>query len=264
VHLIASLHGDEVLRPGLGPHHRAAQLPGGGGHRHVLDPPSALGPKSAAHPRGNHPDLIEVQSQRLGDAPSGGVGPLGGNPQGELLPGGISEHGVGLHRHHRHPIVNDAGTDGPVCPVVQAIHRIEGPEHRVRTPFGIEHRCTIGHCGLGVHRHRERLIVDHDLVGRVLGCGQALSDHHGHRLAHKADPFAGQRPTYEVGIEREPGLHLLHPNGLGGVYRGDTTVLGGGSQIDRFDEGMSHRRAHEVSLEQPFGPQIPGEATLPG
>ena len=131
VDLVAGLHGDEVLGPGLRPHHRATELPSGRGRRHMLHSPSPLGPEAAAHPRGNHPHLIRVQAQRLGDASSGGMGTLGGHPQGELVPRGIGQHRVGFHRHHRHSVVDDAAGDDLVGFVVQALHRVERPNHRV-------------------------------------------------------------------------------------------------------------------------------------
>ena len=102
------------------------------------------------------------------------------------------------------------------------------------------------------------------LIGGVLGRGQRIGHHHGHRLPHEAHPITGQRATPEVGVERETGLHLIHPDGVGGVHRGHAGVLGRRADVNTCYLAVGHRRAHEMGLEQPVRPQVAGVAAFAG
>ena len=91
----------------------------------------------------------------------------------------------------------------------------------------------------------QRVVVDHDRLRRVDGLGVGGGDHQGDRLADEADPIGG---------ERRPGDHRVarHESGdgadveVGGREDGHDARHGGGfGDVDRRDEGMSHRGPHE-------------------
>ena len=109
------------------------------------------------------------------------------------------------------------------------------PEELVRRPVGIQERCVGRERGQRIDHDRQRIVVDHDELQRVLRDRAARRDDCRDRFPDEPHPVAGEHAPFErlhTG-QRQP---VCHRPGAGGIEVG----LG----HDGHDTGKRHRRAH--------------------
>ena len=130
-------------------------------------------------------------------------------------------------------------------------------EHLVRAELLVDDRGAVLERLLGVDHHRQRVVLDHDLLGRVDHSVLVPADHHRDRLADVADLAASQRPVVgheHVDPRRDPH-HRAGGRHVGEVLPGEhghhAVVLARGRGVDRSYPGVRLRRAHDRRVEHP-------------
>ena len=268
LHLPAAVrHRDHVLGSRLRPADRASQVAGEPGDHDVLGVRRDLPAEPAAHRRGADAHLGRVQPQHLGDDAAGVVGRLHRGPQRHRwLAGGRAgdgESAIGLHRHRRHPLVDEPCPHGDLGALERAAiggHIVDAD--REVGAVGLEQDRRVGlQRRLGIDHRGERLVVDGDGVGGVHGLRPGLRHHHRHRLADETDPADGeQRPGEHLGTVFDRG-HAQPAHVPGGEHAGDTRHRAGVVRIDRPDERVCHRGPDEHPVQRPLAGdivQVPG------
>ena len=114
--------------------------------------------------------------------------------------------------------------------------------------------------------HRfERLVIDLDQFGSVLGDIAAIRHHQRHRLADIAHPLDGERPLVHRRLHRgEEWIgELAHL--LPGDHRPDAGMIHGFRRVDTFDVGMGVGRPDHMGMQRADRHrQIVGIAPAPG
>ena len=244
----------EVLGSRLDPRHRTAEPPGRCQCDRVLRGDAGLAAEATTDVGGDdaHVLLGDVE-QATGEGPEE-VGHLRGDVhrQRRALPGDDRD-GVALHRHDRDALVDEAPAHHDVG-AREHIAVLGVPEARgqVRTQLVELDRCVGRQGVLGVDDRRERLVVDHDGLGRVGRLGGGVRQHGDHRVAHEPDlplrqrwPGAGLVQRHAEGVEgrdAELGVdqrrsHAGHGDGL--------------RDVDVADHRVRAWRPHEHHVQQP-------------
>ena len=228
----------------------------------MLDILPALGAEAAADVARDHPHLAlghleDVLRQHVAHA----MGILHVGIEGHAILARIvgAERAARLHVLGVHPRDHVAPLDDPGG----ALDRLVGGGlvaalDEVGDVVGavVPHRGRAGLHRVGGRGHRgQRLVVDTDQLGRVLGLGQRVGDHHRHRIADIAHPVGDQRRPLRgvhrltVGaLARHVGLGHAEPVGhdvVAGVDRQHARRLPGRLDVDRPDIGVGVRRPHE-------------------
>ena len=228
----------------------------------MLDILPALGAEAAADVARDHPHLAlghleDVLRQHVAHA----VGILHVGIEGHAILARIvgAERAARLHVLGVHPRDHIAPLDDPGG----ALDRLVGGGlvaalDEVGNVVGavVPHRGRAGLHRVGGRGHRgQRLVVDIDQLGRVLGLGQRVGDHHRHRIADIAHPVGDQRRPLRgihrltVGpLARHVGLGHAEPVGhdvVAGVDRQHARRLPGLLDVDRTDIRVGVRRPHE-------------------
>ena len=221
-----------------------------------------LATESAAHRRGADAHLAGVQPQHLGDDVAGVVGRLHRGPQrdqGRAGGGaGDGESAIGLHRHRRHPLVDEPCPHDDLGTVerVRILGHIVDPDREVGA-VGLEQdrrvRCQRR---LGIDHRGERLVINGDGLRGVHGLRPGPRHHHGHRLADETDPVDGeQRPGEHLGTVFNRG-HAQPAHVPGDEHTDDTGHRAGLVRIDRLDERVCDRGPDEHPVQRPLGGDI--------
>ena len=128
----------------------------------------------------------------------------------------------------------------------------------ISTAFG---RCV-------VDDGRQRLEVDHDQVGGVLGDVAALGDDERDGVAHEAHLVLGQRRTRHLGDVRAdrgvpllPGTRVQVGGDEHGVHAGECLRL---ADVDGLDAGPGEGAAHEARMEHPGAGDVVDERPRAG
>ncbi len=174
----------------LGPLDRAAELAGERDHDHVLGVHVELGAEAAADVRRDHADLRlgHAEDERVGGAHD--VRPLRrGRDRDVAGRVHLAERGARLHRGRDQPLLAVALLDRHGR-VREDLVRFAGDERpRVRLVAGrvvVNGRRTVGNRQFDVGHVRQRLVVDLDELGRVLGLSARLG--HDDRDAVAGEP----------------------------------------------------------------------------
>ena len=267
----AVVGGHHVLPAVLDPLDRAPEPHRGQRHQHVLGVELAPDPEPAAHvalpqddPAGRHPhhpgQLVAVVERHLGRAqhlqhPGVGV------EAGQRPPALQGDAAVAAHRQLQldHPVRGGQG----------GLHVADllGEDHRL----GVEAVAEVAGGRRRVQHRVQRVYLDDHLVGRVLGPVGVLGEHRGHRLAHVADPAAGQDGLAVRQHLLEAGLAEPEVDGLDaghvrrGPHRGHAVGGPGRVGVHRPQEPAGDVGAHhphvelagqvDVGGEPPFAPQ---------
>ena len=171
-----------------------------------------------------------------------------------------------LHGGDRHPLIGhgDAGdksrarediVDAPR--VGLRILRQAGPiDGEIAGDFRPDLRRAGSERGAGVDHGRQRLILDRDQFGGVLGGGSGLGDHHGDGFADMHRPLAGERGPVrqDQGLAAAPGERWMAPEARDPfhVFRrqhaehAGRTARGGYVDADNPRKGM--RRTDEIGI----------------
>ena len=282
--LVAAVVGREQrLRAGLGPLDRLAQLHRRGEDEDLLGGDLQLPAEPAADVRRDDAQLV------LGHAGGGGrqgledVRDLGRRPHGQLLAGGIDDHGARLHERRDEPLLAEPAADhdrvGVVLGRCDRLLRaatgagVAGVEHPVRAGVGAEVR--VQQCGalgerlLHVQDRRQVVVVDDDELGRVAGGRGVAGDHHGDAVTGEVHGVDGQRRRLRGLLVRRdrPGVRqarLGEPEVGGGVDRDDAGKRAGLVGVDPGDAGMRRGRAHHGQVQHPGQGDVVGPAGAPG
>jgi len=214
----------------------------------------------AAHRRGADAHLGGVQPQDLGDDAAGVVGRLNRGPQRDrwLTGAGDSESAIGLHRHRRHPLVDEpcAHDDLGILERARVLGHVVDANREVGAVSREQNRCVRFQRGLGVDHRRERLVIDGDGVRGVHGLRPGLRRHHRHRLPSETDPAHGeQRPGEHPGAVFHGG-HAQPAHILGDEHTGDTRHRTGLVRIGRPDKRVGYRGPDEHRVERALARDI--------
>ena len=270
------VRGDEVLAAVLDPLHRPTQLVGGGDHRQLL----ALGEELLAEPAadvvGLHPHLVLGDAERPGAGLTGLVRALGREPHVELAGRGRvrREHPTGLHRDVGVPVLDERlGDDvrrGREDGVEVGVGRRFDPHGDVRAELGVHERGVLGGA-LGVDDGGQRLVVDLDQLGRVLGEVARLGHDERDRVADEADVALGEGPEGRAGHGRRVTLEhgRLHRADVrvevrGGEHRPDAGHGPRRVDVEAGDPGVREVAAHERGVQHPRHDHVVDVGALPG
>ena len=247
VHLPRVVGGHQVLAPVLDPLDRPTELHGGVGHQVVFRVELAADSEAAAHVGLHEVDAVLGHFQQRRQHRAVEVRHLGHAPHRQLVPPGVP----GRHQ--------TAGLHGVAGVAVRPQHLLAGVLRVPEGPLHVPQHDVVaaGHVGalllvdddvsaqrrLHVRHHRQRLVLNPDQVGAVLGHVAVHRRHQRHRLAHVADLAPRQRvlqeavqPVQLVHAQRDrldarrqigKGQHADHPRELQGlrhVHRLDARV----------------------------------------
>ena len=187
-----------VLAPVLGPLHRPPHRHRGRRDQEVFRIAVGLGPEAAAHVGRDDPDLVGGQPEGGHEPRLDEVDDLRAVPRGEalvaLIP--LRDDAPRLHRHAdialdvktlAHPHVGfGEGARG----ISEARAEMDAD---VAGDLRVDERRSELHSRDDVGDDAERLVVDLDQLGGVLGERAALRQHHGHDLADVAGHVAAER-----------------------------------------------------------------------
>ena len=210
--LVAALMGDHhVLRPRLDPLHRLAELAGDRGEEDLLAVDLQLRAEPAADLRGDDADLLLVLAEQQRQEEPHEVGDLGRGGEREARAARLGEDAARLDRRAGDAVVDDAPLADDVGLGHHGVHvaaaqrplvGLVGPEVLVDERRAVlERRLEVGDRG-------QRLVVDEDVLGRVLHLVAAVADDDGDRVADVVDLADRERPVVEVAdldARRHPG-----------------------------------------------------------
>ena len=178
----------EVLAARLDPFHGAAQPHREQAQRHVLRIENALHAEAAADVGRDHANRVLRHTERLGQTVTRQVRHLRARPERQLAVGGVpvGHPAAALHRCRRVAV----GAKRPVDDRDGAVHReidaavLEAArEQHVARRLLVHAGGAVAHGGVGVDGGGQRLIVDVDEHGAVLGGIPVARHDDGHRLA---------------------------------------------------------------------------------
>ena len=287
VDLVALLaHRHQVLGASLDPAHRATELARQMADQHRLAMDRRLDAEAAALiARRDHPNLGLGNAQEIGQRQLLDVRPLGSNPS--LEPVALCPHrdrAARLERRdagavHAKPLANDhvRGPDqsldlrGVVGPVL--LSGAAGQRHRedlVVRPVVVDLRGRRGERALGIEHRRQRLIVDDNGFGGVLGQIGIGGHDRGDRRAMELDLVDGEWPERRV-----PRRHVGDEHGLRKRQHRSLEVGGRhhphhaghrqrGRGIDVGDSRMSVGAAHKGQVQHAGNSDVGEILAMPG
>ncbi len=267
---------DQVLATVLAPLHGRVEQVGGEDDDHLFTTYERLQTEAAADVADLHPDLV------LGDAGDARereprlVGVLARHPHVEplveRLPAG--DDTAALHRHRAVAVLHEGLGDlvrgaglQLLCLRAQRHRHLHGD---VARPVRVHQVLGVGDREVPVEDGRERVVVDLDELGGVLGEVAALGDDQHDRVAHEADVGIGEREHrgHEVvGTLEHRRQHRTGDLGVelgAGVDGHHTLGLAGGGDVEAGDAGPGEVAAQEVGVEHVGEHDVVGVATSAG
>ena len=122
-----------------------------------------------------------------------------------------------------------------------------------------------------IRHRRQRLVVDRDQRGGVLGDVARVRDYHCHGLADKGDLVLGEDQRRDIGrqlrgakLQRQPFLRERGRKVCEREHGVNTGKAARGARIDAADCGMGMRAAHEGGLQHIGKAQVGDEASVAG
>ena len=275
-HVVAAVRVREKrFRPIGHPFHGTSDLLGGPQAHRLFRVDEDLGAEAAADVRGDHAQLV------LGrDADEGRqhqprhMRVLAGGPKREALLAGVvvADGGARLDGVGDQPVVDEVdprdvlgGREGGIdLGLVAEVPLVDGVVGRL----GVDLRLTGILRGRHVDGGRQHLVVDGDLLGRVLGLRQRLGDDDCNVIADVAHLALGQRGM-RTRLHGRAVLGVDHPAAdqaadlvLGDVLAGEDGETAGrgqrGARVDLLEGCVRVRRAHEI------GPGLAGAIDVVG
>ncbi len=275
--LLALLNGgEEMLAPVLDPLDRPPQDEAGGGERRLFRIEHELGAEAAADVRRHHAQPVLVEREEPHQEGARLVGELRRRPQRQPLLVHVVDRDRAAPFDRMRPAAVLLEVDaGAVRRAREGLGdvAIGLPEldEEIARPRAMGARRARGQRLPAIGDCRQRLVVDRDQRGGVLGEVARPRDHQRHRLADEGDLVLGQHERRDVGrqlrgakLQRQPLLREQRRK-LGerehGVHAGMAPRRSG---IDAADQGMGMRAAHERRLEHVGKFQIGDEAAGAG
>ena len=199
VDLVASVvRRGHVVRARGRPLHRPAEPARAPGHERLLGVHLQLRAEAAADVGGDHADALLGDAELAGQERAHEERDLRGRGQRQGVAAPLGHHRAWLDRRSRRAVVDDAPLDDlvrlgePGLEVAAAQRPLEG---LVRPEVLVDDRSAVLERLLRVGDDRERVVLDHDLLGRVDHRVLVLAEDDRDRVADVADLAAGQRPV---------------------------------------------------------------------
>ena len=171
---------------------------------------------------------------------------------------------VALHRHHRDPLVLDAGAHDDVG-AVQHVALVAGLDRRrqvgselleLERRAGRERR-------LGIDDGGQRVVFHDDRLGRVDRFGAGLRDDRRDRVADEPHLVLGEWRPLALLVERHQPFVRRQTEVGGGVHGDDTGHVARAGRVHRHDARVGVGRAHEHEVERAVERQVVDETRLP-
>ena len=271
--------GEESLRAIGHPFHRPADLARRPQADDLLRIDENLGAEAAADIGRDHAQLVLGRhADEGGDDQARNVGILRGVPERETVRAGVvfADRGTRLDRIRRQPVVDEIELGDVLGRLERRLGRLRIAEVPLidgvarRDLVDLRARLRLGRIG---HR-RQRLVVDLDLLGGVLGLRQRLGEDDGDRIADMVRLAMGDRRMRRI-------LHLRAVLGRDHPAANETADLVGGKlgagehreharhrrrrlAVDAPDLGVGMRRAQEVGLALAGTVDVVGVVALAG
>ena len=254
---------DEALRALAGPLHRPAELARRPQADDLLGIDEDLRAEAAADIGRDHAQLVLGRhADERGDHQPGDVRVLRCVPQRQVSAAGIvfGDCGARLHRIRHQPVVDELELGDVLGVLERGIGRVgvaDVPvvDRVVRRRFVNERRALGGGLG-GIDDRGQHLVIDHHLLGRVLGLRQRIGDHDGDRVADVIGLAGGDRRVrrhlHRRAVLRQHGpaadqiAELVLGELRAGEHAGDAGHAGRGLGVDVPDLGVRVRRADEI------------------
>ena len=166
----------------------------------------------------------------------------------------FGHHHVAFHRREGIARIVDGERDAGVGLLERTLGLAVGEladRDLVGLGVGMQERRRFFARGLRVDHRRERLVVDGNQLGRVLGQIAALGHHQRHRLAHIAHVLDRERPLVDLGLERDQERVAELAHVLAGDHRPDAVLCQRLSRVDADNLGVRVRRANDVGVQRP-------------
>ena len=273
--------GGELFGPGEFKLHGAVELQGGQRHD-VLGEHLLFAAEAAAHPSGNHPDLLFRQAEHPAQgAPHQERDLAGGADQQPPVTADGGDGGMGFERHVLHPL-------GPVGVFVDEVRRGEPGRHIAELGMQFRHDVPLRPADAG----RGRVLVpvegggagEHGVLRGEDGVQHLVVDLQGphaclrrrHRVGDDGGDALADEPhdvVEHAGVVRVVGVELvlrgrkqLRRGVLVGEDRRDAGNRQRGCCVDGADPGVGMRGAQQLHVQQPgqfFGRDVQGVAGLP-
>ena len=253
VDLVTPVVGDHhPLRTRLDPLHRAPELARRPSAADLLGVDIELGTETAPDLRSDHTDPVLADAEQYREEQTQEVRNLGGAPDGQPVAAILGQHPARLDRPTGHAMVDDATLDDDVglgeaglevAAAKRPVAHLVGPE------LLVDQRRSVLERLLRIGDHRERVVLDDDVLGRVDDRVAVIADHERDRIADVLDLALGQHPVIG-GVDLDAGRHprhrqaRLHVEILVGVDRDDAVARLGRRRVDRDDLGVRLGRAH--------------------
>ncbi len=216
MHLVPGVgRGHHVLASILAPLHGPAEREGGDRDERVLRVARGLGAEAPADVGGDHADPAGRQPERRGEPLLDEVGDLGAVPRREgpvaAVEGG--DHAAGLDRHPDVALDPEALLEHDVGGAERGVgvaDRVGEADGHVVGPVRVETRRFRPGGGHHLDHRRQRLPLDLERLGGVLGAGAAVGHDHRDDLARvtgnsPAQRVLDRRPDREADALGEPG-----------------------------------------------------------
>ena len=191
----------EALGAGLGPAHRATHPAGQPSQQALLGTGTGLSAETAAHIGDDHPNLRRVQTQRTGNGPLSGVGPLSARP--------ASQAPVLAPRGGGHSALNGTGVDLGVDDAVgdhhlalAEVHLSDGGQGDGHVGFSVVEQFGAVGGGLGIYYRRQRVVIGPHCLGGIGGLLHGFGHYRGDGLAYEAHLAGGQQRAGHGGVTR--------------------------------------------------------------
>ncbi len=192
-----------------------------------------------------------------------------------------ADHAAAFHRRRRVAVVMEAALElvrgARERGIDVALADGEGAD-QVGGEFVVDHRCARAQRRFRVDHRRQRIEIEADQLGGVLGGVAALRQDHGDRLADVADLVVGEQRLLRIDelvldlrgpLARQRELRVRHRRQeLGEVgaaeHIGDAGRRGSAGQIDRADARVGDRAAHEGRVQHARQREIGDELPATG
>ena len=246
-------HRHEVLAARLRPPHRAAEL-----HREprgddLLGSRQALGAEAAADVTADHADLAGIEAEVARHHHLDHADALRRRVIREALAVPHRRARAALHRRGRDAVVDHRLLDDHVGAVEEAVDRRSAERgHHVARRLGEQHD-VVRHRGLAVDHREQRFVVDLDQLGRVGPVARVLRHDCDDGLTDEAHAIAREHRSQlrVVEVREECGRDEVgEADVVGGHHRDDTGRGARGVDVDRADQRVRERRAHEGHVQR--------------
>ena len=235
-----------------------------------------LEPEAAADVGTDHPQLVLREAHDVRRTSADEVRRLRRGPQREIAVGlGPGERRAPLHRMRAVAIGVEALPQDEGRPGKGAVDVSDGgrqPHHRVVTELLVDEGRPGLHRGLGIDHRLERLVLDLDQLGAILGDVAAVGEHRRHRLADVADLADGHARPLAL-LEHGRREDLLAERQTHGLERGRDVLAGEDAAhagqperragVDAGDPGVRVRTADEGDVQGSRQPDVIHVLRLP-